>query len=458
MRDSQACKATSIGKKYRAPFSNHQPFNRRLTLIPLSYKYGQKTIEDLVNLYEKRKLNLSPGFQRKSVWTKSNRKELIKSIFQGYPIPSIFLHKRVDDGEIVYDVLDGKQRIESVLMYIGKIRGMRFSAPILVDQEEFQDCEWRGVQQMSLGHRLMGYEIQTVEVEGEVSDIRELFVGINSTGKRLTTQEIRHAKYYLSPFLKASGSLARKYRQYFETIMSAGQLSRMKEDELVCELLVSLYERRLIHKKRFIDKVLGGESVNKTSLNRACRDFSFILGKIRKVFPRLVETRYTKIVDYYSLFMFLYELSEQGCVLDDPKRNKQAQELLIWLSTGVDQVSEQIRKGKGIKNSQELFRDYLFTVRESTDTLDNRQRRAEILRKVFGGLFERKDDKRIFTPIQRRLLWHSDLEKKCVRCGKSLTWKNFTADHIIAHSRGGKTDLSNAALMCNHCNPQKGAR
>jgi hypothetical protein len=409
-------------------------------------------------LIEKGKLTLSPGFQRQSVWSKSNRKELIKSIFQGYPTPSIFLHKRVDNGEIKYDVLDGKQRLETVLMYIGKFRGMRFSAPVLVDGEEFQEYEWREVQQKNLGHQLMGYKVQTVEIEGEIGDIRALFVRINSTGMRLTFQEIRHAKYHLSPFLKASESLAKKHGRYFETILSAGQLSRMKHDELVCELLVSICTRGLVHKKKVIDTVLSGESVNKASLNRSCRELSSTLGKIKKIFPRLMETRFTKPVDFYSLFMFFHELSEQGCVLDDPKRNKQAQELLIWLSTGVDQVSEQIRKGKGVEPSQELFRDYLFTVRESTDTLNNRQRRAEIFRSVFGGLFERKDDKRYFTLVQRRLLWHSDVEKKCVRCEKKLTWKNFTGDHIVAHSRGGKTDLSNAALMCNYCNPQKGAR
>ncbi len=246
-------------------------------MISLRHEYGHKTIEDFVALFEKNKLNLNPGFQRKSVWSRSNRRELIKSIFQGYPIPSIFLHKRIDNGEIKYDVLDGKQRLETVLMYIGKFRGMRFSAPVLEDREEFQDYEWREIQHKNLGHLLMGYKVQTVEIEGAIGDIRGLFVSINSTGKRLTPQEIRHAKYCLSPFLKASESLAKKHGRYFETIMSAGQLSRMKHDELICELLVSIFKRELIHKKKVIDTVLSGEHANKTSLNRSCRELSFTL-------------------------------------------------------------------------------------------------------------------------------------------------------------------------------------
>jgi 5-methylcytosine-specific restriction endonuclease McrA len=38
-----------------------------------------------------------------------------------------------------------------------------------------------------------------------------------------------------------------------------------------------------------------------------------------------------------------------------------------------------------------------------------------------------------------------------------LDWINFQVDHIKAYSRGGKTDLSNAALICASCNPKKGA-
>jgi 5-methylcytosine-specific restriction endonuclease McrA len=43
-------------------------------------------------------------------------------------------------------------------------------------------------------------------------------------------------------------------------------------------------------------------------------------------------------------------------------------------------------------------------------------------------------------------------------CAETLDWTNFQIDHIKAHSRGGKTDLRNAALTCVTCNASKGAR
>src|SRR3990172_3881982 len=78
--------------------------------------------------------------------------------------------------------------------------------------------------------------------------------------------------------------------------------------------------------------------------------------------------------------------------------------------------------------------------------------------KVIGGLFEKKDERRNFTIEQRRLIWHSEKNKKCAVCGETLTWNNFTIDHRKPHSRGGRTSLSNAQLMCRRHNSMKGAR
>jgi hypothetical protein len=83
----------------------------------LDFDYGDKTIQEFVLLFRNGQLNLEPGFQRDSVWATSDRKKLIESIFQNYPIPSVFLYKRNNRGKLEYDVIDGKQRLESVLMY-----------------------------------------------------------------------------------------------------------------------------------------------------------------------------------------------------------------------------------------------------------------------------------------------------------------------------------------------------
>ncbi len=84
----------------------------------LNCRYGDRTIQEFVSLFETKRLNLQPGFQRDSVWTVSDRQKLIESVVNRFPIPSVFLYERQDErGRVVYDVIDGKQRLESILMF-----------------------------------------------------------------------------------------------------------------------------------------------------------------------------------------------------------------------------------------------------------------------------------------------------------------------------------------------------
>ena len=177
-----------------------------------------------------------------------------------------------------------------------------------------------------------------------------------------------------------------------------------------------------------------------------------------KMFPDIKTTRFANSADFYSLFVLVWEMDRDGCILSDAKRNRQAQKLLVWLSNGVGTVRQQQRKAEGASMDQRLFADYLLTVQGDTDSLATRQRRAEILKKIFGALFEKKDEQRGFNIEQRRLIWHSEDRKRCPKCQKPLSWTNFTIDHIKPHALGGKSSLSNAAMMCRSCNSRKGKR
>jgi hypothetical protein len=174
--------------------------------------------------------------------------------------------------------------------------------------------------------------------------------------------------------------------------------------------------------------------------------------------PELRQTRFHNVADFYSLFMLIWEMREQKFVLANHKRNKVAERLLHRVSTGVDELRDQMRKVKPVKQSQRLFGDYLLTVQGDTDSAANRRRRAEILRGLLFPLFHRKDEKRTFTPEQRRILWNSEERQFCSKCRKQLSWDDYTVDHIFAHARGGRTALKNAQMMCGRCNSSKGAR
>lgn len=60
-------------------------------------------------------LNVNPPYQRSVVWNKEFQKNLIASIFSKYPIPHLTLVE--NEGNDGWIVLDGKQRIHSILSY-----------------------------------------------------------------------------------------------------------------------------------------------------------------------------------------------------------------------------------------------------------------------------------------------------------------------------------------------------
>src|SRR5262249_22232339 len=404
---------------------------------------------------------LKPGFQRSSVWHEPERRKLIDSILRNYPLPSIFFHRRPEEGNIVYDVIDGKQRIESILMFTGIMRGGRFWAKSrLPEQENLEWIDWNTIKKKKLQHLIAGYKLQAIEVTGDSPDIIDLFVKINSTGRALTKAEKQHAQYFDSAFLKKADQLAKKYKSYFRSngILSASQISRTKHVELVCELMVSADCEDVINKKTALDKVMESDALKGQRLEKAAQTTITALNRLRHAFPKLRQTRFRQLSDFYSLAVLLQKFEREGRILSDRRRSKLASDLLIHFSIGVDEVSQLQKQAKGVKPGQEIYRECLLTVREGTDEINHRRKREQILRGLLETLFEKKDSARLFSPEQRRILWNSTEARKCTVCRKLLTWEDFTIDHINPHSKGGRTELENAALMCRKHNSAKGSR
>jgi hypothetical protein len=327
------------------------------------------------------------------------------------------------------------------------------------NDDELYLYNWKALDQDMRTGQFLAYKLQVAEVSGPFGAIVELFVRINSTGKPLTTSEKRHAKFYTSPFLKAAERLTRRNRDFLtdQGIVSEVGIDRLKDVELISELLASILANGSIHKKQAVDRAIGNTAVNRRALDGAVDDFSATLRAVKQVFPDLHATRFRNVSEFYSLFLVVWELTQQKLVLTDRRRNATAMKLLRHFSDGVDEVREQQRKARGATQQQQPFANYLLLVQQSTDAISPRLRRAAMLRELFSGLFEAKDERRVFSPEQRRLIWNSSEEKTCSLCGKPLTWANFHADHVLSHSRGGKTVLSNAARTCVSCNCSKGA-
>lgn len=432
-------------------------------IAPLHPDFGERSIDQLLLSFRNRQINLSPGFQRKSVWTISDRRRLIQSIVDGYPLPSIFLYQRDHQGKLIYDVIDGKQRLETIFMFMGEGRFRREKFETLLDFGDGMDWhDWKSIQRYAprVVASINAYKIQTVEIRGELPQIIELFVRINSTGKRLTSGEKRHAAFYDSPFLKAAEKLVIKFHHYLlhQKILTQAQIDRMKGVELFSELLMSVENGGPINKKTSLDRTIGNDTINGNTLHRIWNEVARTIRIMARIFPELRETRFHNSAEFYSLFLIVWEMSREKLVLTDKKRNAIAFSLLRKLSTEVDRLREQLRKAKPGRVEQRLYQEYLLTVQGDTDSSANRERRRHILKGVIWSIFDRKDDKRTFSIEQRRILWNSDQQRACPRCRKPMAWQDLSVDHVKAYTRGGRTSAKNAQLMHKSCNSSKGGR
>jgi 5-methylcytosine-specific restriction endonuclease McrA len=428
----------------------------------ITHKSTTKSILDFQNMFKLRHLNLEPGFQRQSVWTERDRAKLIDSILRNYPLPAIFLYKREVKGHLVFDVIDGKQRLESIFMFTGSMRGRYWTRTQLPSSDEVEWIDWAYLKRKGLQHKITGYEIPVIEVDGEMGEIIDIFVRINSTGKALTPQEKRNARYYNSPFLKEAARLGRRFEAYFlkNDILSSGQLSRMKHVELICELMLSLVQGDVLNKKTALDRVMAASSFDGRQLGKASRMVIATLNRVHRMFPHLKSSRFSQVTDFYTLAWLIGRFDQEGLILTDRRRNQLAWDLLQAFGANVDHVRELQRKAKGARPDQELYRDYLMTVSQMTDDVSQRRKRAQILSSIIRSLFVTRDAQRGFTPEQRRIMWNTASNRVCTypRCKIKLTWDDFTIDHINPHSKGGQSRLENAALMCRKHNSKKGNR
>ena len=378
-------------------------------------------------------------------------------------MPAVFLRRRREAGRDHFDVLDGKQRLESIFMFIGAKGFGRQSFDVKWSSDPEQRPEkrdWAAVRRSAGEAVIMSYSVPVIEVEYDsLASVVELFVRINSTGKPLTRAEKTNAKFYRSGLLKACAQIAKKQRRLLmnHEVIKEVHVARMKDVEFVIELMVSMLRSAPVNKKDALDRVLA-EGVDGRSLKRLTTGCVGALKSAFAVLPDLETTRFRNHSDFYSLVFALWSLADRGLVLKDRTALRRASALLHRLSSEVDSVIEARRRSGDAAGANEVGMRYLAAVERSSDNAVQRGQRHEILIGLLEGLFGKKDARRSFSPEQRRLLWSSAEDKSCRSCGCDLDWTTFQVDHVRPHSRGGKTTLANAQLMCGSCNASKGNR
>ena len=77
------------------------------------------SIGEVISMYRDNDIDIHPEFQRIFRWNLEQKSRLIESILLKIPIPPIFVSQRQDG---VWDVIDGVQRLSTILEFVGLYR------------------------------------------------------------------------------------------------------------------------------------------------------------------------------------------------------------------------------------------------------------------------------------------------------------------------------------------------
>lgn len=81
--------------------------------------YQSLIVQDLINDHSEGKLNLTPWYQRRSVWSRTQKSYLINTLLERKPMPALYIRHSIDleKGRSVKEVDDGQQRSRAIIDY-----------------------------------------------------------------------------------------------------------------------------------------------------------------------------------------------------------------------------------------------------------------------------------------------------------------------------------------------------
>lgn len=94
-------------------------FNKRKENALYNISFHNCLLGSLISKYFRFGIEMNPEYQRGLVWTHQEKEKLIESIFEGIEIGKfVFIHLNYEPNKPNYEILDGKQRLSTIIEFI----------------------------------------------------------------------------------------------------------------------------------------------------------------------------------------------------------------------------------------------------------------------------------------------------------------------------------------------------
>ncbi|WP_270982201.1 HNH endonuclease family protein [Campylobacter upsaliensis] len=355
------------------------------------------------------RLNIRPKYQREFVYKEAQRNAVIDTILKGFPLNIMYWVKNVDSSaECEYEVLDGQQRTISICEYVKGSFSIQWN-----DKSQYFHTLSKDLQEKFLDYKLNVYVCQ-----GSESEKLEWFKTINIAGETLTNQELRNAVYasvWLSDakrrFSKPNGLAVLKGAKYLNG-------SALRQEFLESAIAWKVDSR----KDEKICEYMAKNAKDSKNADELWEYFAKVIDWVEMKFEK-----YRKEMKglEWGLFYNTYK--------DKPLDAKELESKIIELMQ-----DDEVGSKKGV---------YAYVLSGDEKHLSLRAFSESVKRAVYEK--------------QGGVCANSDGHIKGVKCpheNERLELEQMEADHILAWSKGGKTEKENCQMLCRECNRKKSAK
>lgn len=410
------------------------------------------------------------------------------SLLRSYYIPRLVLRKvRVSDNRALLEVIDGQQRITTVIEFFQN----KFSLPKSLEDID-NNLVGKKYNEVSNDHKrfidTLAFKADVIINIEEADNVNHQLIATEifrrlQEGENLNYMEVAHAQL---------SSLSRNFIVKYSDDQTFNFIDYQPLDQNPNKLkffnLLNVNNSRMKHLQfmaRFtmIESSVSGytdlgdkkieQFINDSKVEDGIGNFSFEDRKESKDVIR-------NLNEFYEIFK------------DDPMldENSGIKELSVeYFIISVYLLIRHLKKYYVIEHKEhEFIRSFVYYFHERWRNYDdledfdmltfsnNRQQgeselatRDRILRQFFFNYINQnnfelidKDFKRAFSELERIKIYREahGLCQDCLKEGKSkkeaeISWSNYQADHVIPHAKGGKTVLENSQLLCSFHNLRK---
>ncbi|MCK8827652.1 DUF262 domain-containing protein [Natroniella acetigena] len=430
---------------------------------------------------------IRPPYQRKNVWSKKKKKSLLDSLFRRYYIPNIIIREvRLGENETVSEIIDGQQRITTIQDFFSdKIRlpsslkdlnsklSKKYYSELSAKFRRFIDKEL-----MFKADIVKGIEDPTNPEHQEIAT--EIFWRLQQ-GESLNYMEKAHAR--LSSIsrnfiVKFSDDITFDYQEYKPVDENE---NKHKFFNIIDRKNDRMQHLMLMTRFLLIEDADGATDLNNKAVEEFIDEYRREDGVGDDSFE---ETKLAKNV--ISNLNTFYDIFKDDPILDEENGLKEFKREYMIISFYL--LLRHLKKHYVFEDKEkEIFKEFLnyfynrWSKKNDDDSnilnfISNRQQssnnvqiRHRILRLIFFNYLEEnnheilpKDSKRQFNEAERIKIYRRDngFCQKCLEEGVAekeakVSWSDYEADHVLPHSKGGKTEVFNGQVLCKHHNRTK---